>query len=147
MTVGESKPLAPLKIFLISDCDSGTFVGERDRKRGQGCSLFTKKVRFSMSESNRPIHEIRLGRVKAAIWKNETENGTRFSVLLSRIYKTDSGWDSTNSFGRDELPLVAKCADMAHTWIFQQSDDAPQTDQGSKSSSRSDQRERARARS
>ena len=23
-------------------------------------------------------------------------------------------------FGRDDLPLVAKVADMAHTWIFQQ---------------------------
>lgn len=98
-----------------------------------------------MSESNRPIHEIRLGRVKAAIWRNETESGARFNVLLSRIYKTDKGWESTESFGRDELPLVAKCADMAHTWIFQQSDDAPQADQGGKTSSRSDQRERARA--
>ena len=29
-----------------------------------------------------------------------------------------SGKDST-SFGRDDLPLVAKIADQAHTWIFQ----------------------------
>lgn len=98
-----------------------------------------------MSETNRPIHEIRLGRVKAAIWKNETENGARFNVLLSRIYKMDNGWGSTDSFGRDELPLVAKCADMAHTWIFQQSDDAPQAEQGGKNSSKSEPRERARA--
>ena len=25
----------------------------------------------------RPVHEVRLGRIRAAIWENETENGTR----------------------------------------------------------------------
>jgi hypothetical protein len=71
---------------------------------------------------DKPVHEIRMGKVKAAIWRNETEVGTRYSVLLSRIYKTDDGWESSSSFGRDELPLVAKVADMAHTWIYQQND-------------------------
>ncbi len=28
-------------------------------------------------------------------------------------------WQDSTSFGRDDLPLVAKVADMAHTWIFQ----------------------------
>lgn len=70
----------------------------------------------------RPAHEIRLGKVKAAIWRNETESGPRHSVSLTRIYKTESGWESSMSFGRDELPLVIKVADMAHTWIYQQGD-------------------------
>jgi hypothetical protein len=26
---------------------------------------------------NRPVHEIRFGRIRAAIWQNETENGMR----------------------------------------------------------------------
>ena len=72
--------------------------------------------------ANRPVHEIRLGRVKAAIWKNETEVGIRYSVSIVRIFKTDDGWDSSPSFGRDELPLVAKVADMVHTWIYQQNE-------------------------
>ena len=71
---------------------------------------------------DRPVHEVRLGKVKAAIWRNETEAGTRYSVTFSRIYKTDSGWESSLSFGRDELPLVGKVSDMAHTWIYQQND-------------------------
>ncbi|MEQ1829927.1 MAG: hypothetical protein ABL921_28450 [Pirellula sp.] len=71
---------------------------------------------------DRPVHEIRLGKVKAAIWRNETDAGPRHSVTITRIYKTDSGWDSSSSFGRDELPLVAKVSDMAHTWIYQQSE-------------------------
>jgi hypothetical protein len=73
---------------------------------------------------DRPVHEVRLGKVKAAIWRNETDSGPRYSVTLSRIYKTDKGWESSFSFGRDELPLVEKVANMAHTWIYQQNEKA-----------------------
>ena len=61
-----------------------------------------------------------LGRIKAAIWENGTENGTRHSVTITRLYKTDADptWKTTTSFNRDDLPLVAKVADMAHTYIF-----------------------------
>jgi hypothetical protein len=68
----------------------------------------------------KPVHEIRLGRIKAAIWENSTENGTRHNVTLTRLYKEGDRWKDSTSFGRDDLPLVTKVADMAHTWIFQQ---------------------------
>ena len=69
----------------------------------------------------KPQHEIRLGRIKAAIWANETENGTRHNVTVSRIYKDGDQWKDSTSFGRDDLPLVAKVVDQAHSWIFDQS--------------------------
>ncbi len=72
---------------------------------------------------NRPVHEIRLGRIKAVIWANETSEGLRNSVQLRRLYKDDDEWKQSDSFGRDDLPLVAKVADQAHTWIFQQDQD------------------------
>ncbi len=81
--------------------------GDRDATRKEG-------------ERNRPVHEVRLGRIKAAVWENATENGTRHNVTLSRIYKDGDQWKDTTSFGRDDLPLVAKVADLAHTWIFEQ---------------------------
>lgn len=65
----------------------------------------------------RPVHEIRLGHVKAAIWANETQLGKRHNVTLCRIYKDGDEWKSTTAFGRDDLLLVAKVADQAHTWI------------------------------
>jgi hypothetical protein len=67
-----------------------------------------------------PVHEIRLGRIKAAVWANVTEYGIRHSVTLSRIYKDGDTWKRSESFGREDLPLVAKVADLAHTWIYQQ---------------------------
>ena len=71
--------------------------------------------------SSPPVHELRLGRIRAAIWENDTQNGTRHNVTLSRLYKDGDNWRDTTSFGRDDLPLLAKVADMAHSWIFQQS--------------------------
>jgi hypothetical protein len=39
-------------------------------------------------EKDRPAHEVRLGRIKATIWANETEGGAvRHNVQLRRIYK------------------------------------------------------------
>jgi len=73
-----------------------------------------------MSTDRRPVHEIRFGRVKAAIWCNETQNGAMYNVTFARIYKSGRGWETTTSFGRDDLPLVAKVADLAHTWIYQE---------------------------
>lgn len=68
--------------------------------------------------SQGPVHEIRLGAIKAAIWANETKNGTRHNVTVSKLYKDDDEWKQTESFGRDDLLLVAKVVDQAHSWIL-----------------------------
>lgn len=69
---------------------------------------------------SKPVHEIRLGSVKAVIWENPTKHGPRHNVSLVRLYKDGEHWKQTESFGRDELPLVCKVADLAHSWIFEQ---------------------------
>lgn len=73
---------------------------------------------MATQEAKRPVHEIRLGRIKAAIWENETREGTRHNVSLTRIYKDGNTWKDSNSFGRDDLPLLAKVADLAHSWVY-----------------------------
>lgn len=67
-----------------------------------------------------PVHEIRFGAVKATIWENQTTVGTRHNVTVSRIYKDGDEWKQTESFGRDDLQLLSKVVDQAHTWIHQQ---------------------------
>lgn len=101
---------------------------------------------MAQDTQDRPVHEVRLGRIKAAIWRNDTESGVRYGVTLQRIFRTEKGWESSTSFGRDDLPLVAKVADLAHTWIYQQND---RTDDKNASgeSSRSRNRQRQSARS
>ena len=78
------------------------------------------KQTSTQQPKQKPAHEIRQGRIKATIWENETENGTRFNVTVARIYKDGEQWKTTDSFGRDDLLLLAKVIDQAHTWIFEQ---------------------------
>ena len=74
----------------------------------------------NMKTKTKPIHEVRLGAIKAAVWRNETEAGVRYNVTFSRLYKDGDQWQSTDSFGRDDLLTLAKVADQAHSWIFTQ---------------------------
>jgi hypothetical protein len=80
--------------------------------------------------AKRPVHEIRMGRVRAAIWENDTQNGTRHNATFSRLYRDGEQWKDSSSFGRDDLPLLAKVADQVHTWIYQQSQSRPEGQDG-----------------
>ncbi len=70
----------------------------------------------------KPVHEIKLGRLVAAIWENETEGGSiRHNVTFSRLYKPEGEqWRNSSSFGRDDLLLLGKLADQVHSWIYEQ---------------------------
>ena len=67
--------------------------------------------------NQKPVDEIRIGRVKATIWRNGTDEQPRHNVTFSRIYKEGDQWKSTQSFGRNDLLVLAKVADLAHTRI------------------------------
>ena len=76
---------------------------------------------MNATNTNKPVHQINIGTVKAAIWKNTTAAGDRHNVTFERIYKEDGGeWKSTQTFGRDDLLVLAKVADKAHDWIVAQ---------------------------
>ena len=67
---------------------------------------------------NKPVDDVRIGRVKATIWRNETEDGKpRFNTVFARLYKDGDTWQSTSSFGRNDLLLLAKVANLAHTRV------------------------------
>ena len=75
----------------------------------------------------KPADEIRIGRIKATIWMNTTEDGqARYSVVFSCLYRDGEQWKTTHSFGRNDLLLLAKVADLAHTriWALRQDDTA-----------------------
>ena len=93
--------------------------------------------------NHKPIDEVRIGRVKATIWKNGTEDAPRssrdapayvaYNVTFSRLYKDGDQWKSTPSFGRNDLLTLAKVADLAHTRIYslpqEQPDEAGEVDE------------------
>ena len=68
--------------------------------------------------NQRPVDEIRIGRVKATIWRNGTDEQPRHNVTFGRLYKEADQWKTTQSFGRNDLLVLAKVADQAHSRIF-----------------------------
>ncbi len=71
------------------------------------------------SSSKLPVQTFRLGRIKAAVWENEADAKKFYNVTFARTYTGDDKQPhDTDSFGRDDLPLVGKLADQAHTFIF-----------------------------
>lgn len=69
---------------------------------------------------SQPAHIIRFGYIKASIWRNQTKSGERHSVSIVRLYRNGDVWKESSRFGRDDLPLVSKAADLAHSWIYGQ---------------------------
>jgi len=72
------------------------------------------------SGAKAPVKTFRLGRIKAAVWENESDERRFYNVTFARTYRDEQqNYHDTESFGRDDLPLVAKVADQAHTYIFE----------------------------
>ncbi len=69
---------------------------------------------------NVPVHEVKVGRVRAAVWTHESEGKTWHSVSFSRLYKDREGkWQDGGSFSRDDLPLLLKAAYESWSWMYQ----------------------------
>jgi hypothetical protein len=65
-----------------------------------------------------PVKTLRLGRIKAAIWENGADQRAFFNVTFARTYMDEEKkFHDTDNFGRDDLLLLAKLADQAHTFI------------------------------
>lgn len=71
------------------------------------------------ANANVPIQTFRLGRIKVTVWENEVNLKKFHAVTFIRAYRDEAGnFHDTDSFSRDDLLLVAKLADQAHTFIF-----------------------------
>jgi hypothetical protein len=75
-------------------------------------------------DNSKPVAKLRLGRISAAIWKNDTDKGSLFNVSFQRTYKEGEEFKNSQSFGRDDLLVLAKLADQAHTKIHELQNDS-----------------------
>jgi len=51
--------------------------------------------------TNSPIDEVRIGALKAAIWKNQAGDAISYNVTFGRLYRTDDGeWKTTGASAR-----------------------------------------------
>jgi hypothetical protein len=68
---------------------------------------------------NRPIHTVRHRSLKATIWRNGTEKGVMYNVVVTRAYrdKGSNQWRDTHSLGYDDLMNVVALMHEAHSCI------------------------------
>ncbi len=71
-----------------------------------------------MSDKAKPAHKIRNRDLIVTVWKNDGDKGAWYSVTPSRSYKQGQQWKESDSFGEDDLLLLAKLLDEAHSWIL-----------------------------
>ena len=78
----------------------------------------TAPQRTSAATPASPVKTLRLGRVKAAVWENTADNRTFYNVTFARTYVDEAQkFHDSDSFGRDDLLLLSKLADQAHTFV------------------------------
>lgn len=65
-----------------------------------------------------PVHEIRVGMMKARIWRKRTRFGPRHTVSIVRLFRNGDVWKESSRFGRDDIPVLRLLLDKVHTWIF-----------------------------
>lgn len=65
----------------------------------------------------KPIHEIRLGNVKAVVWPGKTRG--KPSVTYKRLFKREgsSQWETSDFFGPGDQLRMAKLCDQVDTWF------------------------------
>ena len=73
-----------------------------------------------MEKKTIPAHVVKLGKIQASVWANETKHGRRFNVTACRLYLENGEWKRSDSFGRDELLAAARAFQAAYDWIWSQ---------------------------
>jgi hypothetical protein len=72
---------------------------------------------------NRPTKQFRCGAVSVSVFKREHNGEVFYNATPSRAYTKDDGktWNYSDSFSRDELPVVAALMNQAFSWVVAQS--------------------------
>ena len=72
----------------------------------------------STDTTKKPVFTYRIGSLSATIWPNQANDKTYYRTEIVRRYQDKSGnWQTSSSFGHDELLNVAKLAERAEEYV------------------------------
>lgn len=84
-------------------------------------SLVQERNDMSEATSNKPVQVLRRRGVKVSIFANHAGEATFHKIAIQKVYRDDQqGWKTTNSLGRDDLPVAALLLSRAWEWILDQ---------------------------
>ena len=80
-----------------------------------------------MAGKQTPLAKVKAGSVQGAVWQNDVPmNGKTVTMLkatVQRRYKDkDGNWQSSGSFGRNEIPLAVYCLQKCFEAMLGESD-------------------------
>ena len=86
---------------------------------------------------DRPVRVIRIRNIRGNIWANRLPSGhIAYNCTFDRLWKEDAEtndqgqvtkegkWKQSQSFGKDDLLLLTKVADLCHTFVYRKLQDA-----------------------
>jgi hypothetical protein len=93
----------------------------------------TNNKENDMNTKAKPVHEIRLGKIRAAVWGNRNADGNSWhSVTFARRYRDKEGnYRDADSFGAEDLPVLREVAGLVLAWCLGQDDAAQQAEKES----------------
>ncbi|MBB3209058.1 hypothetical protein FHS27_004894 [Rhodopirellula rubra] len=66
------------------------------------------------NENNQPVKKFRLRGISASVFENKTEKGQAFfKTTIQRTYKEGKSFKTTNTFSRDDLPMLVEVVSAA----------------------------------
>ena len=68
-------------------------------------------------ETRKPIENIRVGNVQAAVWENQGEKGSFLTASFSRSYEKDGQWHKAYDFSPAQLADLQRAAREAEELI------------------------------
>ena len=74
-------------------------------------------ARKQAKEKHTPLQEFQFGSVKASIWANGPEHGSKHHVTFRRLYKEGEEVNEAAGFRMLDLPVLAFAADEAFWWL------------------------------
>ena len=71
-----------------------------------------------MATNQKPLHQIRIGAIRASIWEQQSGNTSFFTVSYSRSYRDRQGqWHSGHSYTEQYLSAIRDCTLEARKWM------------------------------
>ncbi len=76
----------------------------------------------STPTSNKPVMKFQFRGISASVFENVSKTNGRdsvfYKVAIQRTYKDGETFKTTNSFGRDDLPVVSLLAQRAWEYVL-----------------------------
>ena len=90
----------------------------RTEKENKSWPSRTRRKSNPLKPRTRPSIKSASAPYGRAFWENENDKGTFYNVTFERRYKDAQGnWQTSHSYGENDLQDLRKAADLMHTGI------------------------------